>query len=104
MASPTRVSTCDVLLAQMAEARARSDAVFDIVRPEGLYERPIPERHRIIFYLGYLEAFDGNLFRSGLGALKPLETKWGKLFASGSDPVSGKLPDDQPGDWPECEE
>ena len=34
---------------------------FRLVRPDSMYERPIPERHRIIFYLGHLEAFDWNL-------------------------------------------
>ena len=37
------------------------------MRPEALYDRPIPERHRIIFYLGHLEAFDWNLLRGPLG-------------------------------------
>ena len=46
------------LLERVADARRRSDALFDIVRPESIYERPIPERHRIIFYVGHLEAFD----------------------------------------------
>jgi iron(II)-dependent oxidoreductase len=100
MASPTRVPGRDVLLAELAAARARSDALFEIVRPEAFYERPIPERHRIIFYLGHLEAFDWNLFSRELGELKPFEPKLDKLFAFGIDPVSGALPDDQPGDWP----
>jgi len=32
----------------LGQARARSDALFDLVRPEAFYERPVPERHRII--------------------------------------------------------
>jgi len=28
---------------------------YSAVRTESLYERPIPERHRIIFYVGHLE-------------------------------------------------
>ena len=51
------------LLQRLAEARVRTDEIFRIVRPNSLYERPIPERHRIIFYLGHLEAFDWNLLR-----------------------------------------
>ena len=38
----------------------QTDKLFELVRPESLYARPIPERHRIIFYLGHLEAFDWN--------------------------------------------
>ena len=49
------------LLDQLAAARRQSDALFSLVRVDALYDRPIPERHRIIFYLGHLEAFDWNL-------------------------------------------
>ena len=50
------------LAGRLAAARAASDALFDIVKPDFLYERPIRERHRIVFYIGHLEAFDRNLF------------------------------------------
>ena len=46
---------------ELTEARRQTDELLQIVRPDSLYERPIPERHRIIFYLGHLEAFDWNL-------------------------------------------
>src|ERR1700719_5106198 len=92
------------LLERLAEARGRTDEIFDLVRPDSLYERPIPERHRIIFYLGHLEAFDWNLFGRELGELKSSTPALDKLFAFGIDPVSGNLPDDQPGDWPEHSE
>ena len=51
------------LLVRLHQARAETDRLFDHVRPEFLYERPIPERHRIVFYVGHLEAFDWNLLR-----------------------------------------
>ncbi len=47
-------------------ARANTDALFGVVRPDSLYDRPIPERHRIVFYIGHLEAFDWNLLREPL--------------------------------------
>ena len=104
MASATRVPGYDPLLLELSKARARSDDLFDIVRPEAFYERPIPERHRIIFYLGHLEAFDRNLFGRELEGLQGFDPSLDKLFAFGIDPVNGELPDDQPGDWPEREE
>ena len=52
------------LLNRIAEARRQTDKLFDLVRADALYERPIPERHRIIFYLGHLEAFDWNLLHA----------------------------------------
>jgi len=104
MASPGRARERESLLLELSEARARSDALFDIVRPEALYERPIAERHRIVFYLGHLEAFDWNLFGRQLGGLKSFAPNLDKLFAFGIDPVNGNLPDDQPADWPAREE
>ena len=88
----------------LSDARAQSDALFEIIRPEAFYERPIPERHRIIFYLGHLEAFDWNLFSRELPGLKPFAPGFDQLFAFGIDPVNGGLPDDQPEDWPKRDE
>src|SRR6202795_1981277 len=95
-------SYLDRLLVRMEAARASSDDLFDIVRPEALYDRPIPERHRIIFYLGHLEAFDWNLLLEPLG-LSSFDPDFDRLFAFGIDPVEGGLPSDQPADWPSLE-
>ena len=54
------------LLERVSDARSRSDALFNIVRSDFLYERPIRERHRIIFYVGHLEAFDWNLLHENV--------------------------------------
>jgi iron(II)-dependent oxidoreductase len=88
------------LLERLAEARVRTDEIFGLLRPDSLYERPIPERHRIIFYLGHLEAFDWNLLRERVLGLKPFHPDYDRLFAFGIDPVTGALPSDQPVDWP----
>jgi iron(II)-dependent oxidoreductase len=88
------------LLERLSEARARTDEIFNIVRHDSLYERPIPERHRIIFYLGHLEAFDWNLLRERVLGLNAFHPEFDKLFAFGIDPVGGTLPSDQPIDWP----
>ena len=87
------------LVARLAEARRQSDAFFDIVRPEAIFERPIPERHRIIFYVGHLEAFDWNLLHDVL-KISLFRPEFDRLFAFGIDPVGGGLPTDQPSDWP----
>jgi iron(II)-dependent oxidoreductase len=88
------------LLERLSDARRRTDEIFGIVRPDSLYERPIPERHRIIFYVGHLEAFDWNLLRERVLGLKAFHPEYDKLFAFGIDPVNGALPSDQPIDWP----
>ena len=88
------------LLERLYEARQRSDEIFRLVRGDSLYERPIPERHRIIFYLGHLEAFDWNLLHDRVVDLKSFQPEFDRLFAFGIDPVGGGLPDDRPSDWP----
>ena len=85
-------------------ARERTDALFRIVRPDSLYERPIPERHRIVFYLGHLEAFDWNLIGRYALDRRPFSPEFDKLFAFGIDPPPGQLPCDQPSDWPSLAE
>jgi iron(II)-dependent oxidoreductase len=93
-------STHASLLQRMQEARVLSDDIFAIVRPEAIYDRPIPERHRIIFYLGHLETFDWNLLNGRLFEEPTFSPEFDKLFAFGIDPVGGGLPSDQPKDWP----
>ena len=88
------------LVERLWEARRRSDEVFSLVRDDSLYERPIPERHRIIFYVGHLEAFDWNLLHENIFGLKSFHPEFDRLFAFGIDPVGGGLPSDQPSDWP----
>lgn len=74
------------------------------IRPDSFYERPLPERHRINFYLGHLEAFDWNLLRERVFGLRAFSSEFDRLFAFGIDPVDGGLPSDQPGDWPSLEQ
>jgi len=88
------------LLRSLADARARTDELFGIVRTEALYDRPIAERHRIIFYTGHLEAFDWNLLGRGHFGLAAFDAAFDQLFAFGIDPVGGGLPTDTPEDWP----
>src|SRR6201997_1063032 len=100
MASPIRApEPLAPLLDRLADARANTDALFSRIAPEALYDRPIPERHRLIFYLGHVEAFDWNLLAEPLG-LTSTNPEFDKLFAFGIDPVGGGLPTDLPGDWP----
>jgi ergothioneine biosynthesis protein EgtB len=91
-----------ILLDRLDQARVQTDKLFEIVRPECLYDRPIAERHRIVFYIGHLEAFDWNLLRSHSN-LRSFDENLDRLFAFGIDPVDGGLPSDQPSDWPAIE-
>ena len=85
---------------RLADARRRTDELFSLVHSDSLYDRPIPERHRILFYVGHLEAFDWNLLGQRVFGLKRFHPEFDRLFAFGIDPVGGGLPDDQPSDWP----
>jgi iron(II)-dependent oxidoreductase len=90
--------------ARLLEARARTDALFNLLRPDAVYERPVPERHRLIFYYGHLEAFDWNLLCVGALGRPSFHPAFDRLFAFGIDPGPGQLPQDQPSDWPSVEE
>jgi len=88
-------------LARLEDARARMDAHFRMVRPDALYERPIHERHRIVFYLGHVDAFDWNLLGTDALGLSPRDPELDQLFAFGIDPMeTAALPSDKPSDWP----
>jgi ergothioneine biosynthesis protein EgtB len=93
------VGNDQLLVSRLLAAREETDAIFREVMPEAMYDRPIPERHRIIFYVGHLEAFDWNLLR---GTASPY-AEFDRLFAFGIDPVGGNLPTDRPEDWPPLE-
>ncbi len=81
-------------------ARARSDELFALVDASLYFLRPIPLRHRLIFYLGHLEAFDVNhLLRWNLKR-PPLDPVFEVLFERGIDPAPGEKPSDTPEDWP----
>lgn len=97
--SQTPARVLPTLLHRLNEARARTDSSFRLLPPNSFYDRPIPERHRLIFYLGHLEAFDRNLLGEPFD-LELRDTEFDKLFAFGIDPVGGGLPTDVPGDWP----
>ncbi len=97
------IAVGESLLDRILDARRKSDSLFEIVKPEALYERPIPERHRIIFYVGHLEAFDWNLLHENLFGLKRFQPEFDRLFAFGIDPVGGGLPSDKPSDWPDMD-
>ncbi|MBZ5586365.1 MAG: formylglycine-generating enzyme family protein, partial [Acidobacteriia bacterium] len=84
----------------LQEARERTDELFRLVRSDALYDRPIPERHRIVFYIGHMEAFDWNLIARYALDVPSFHPEFDMLFAFGIDPPPGQLPADQPADWP----
>ncbi len=89
---------------ELSEARACTDRVFSLFRPDVLYERLIPERHRVIFYMGHLEAFDWNqICRWTLGQ-SSFHPAFDALFEAGIDPEVGSTQDDAPAEWPALEE
>ncbi|MBC7926582.1 MAG: SUMF1/EgtB/PvdO family nonheme iron enzyme [Bryobacteraceae bacterium] len=89
-------------LAALRKARTTVDQVLALVTPDSLYERPIAERHRTVFYIGHLEAFDHNLLKTEAG-LADFAPELDRLFAFGIDPGPDALPSDKVSDWPEIE-
>lgn len=88
------------LTKELALARSESDRLFSILTPDALYDRPISQRHRVLFYIGHLDGFDSiQICREGLGLRSP-DSELDDLFQAGIDPDSSHLPGDQPSDWP----
>src|SRR3989442_13347069 len=76
------------LARSLIEARARTDTLFGLVKPDAFFERPIPERHRIIFYLGHLDAFDWNQIGQWALGMKPLHASFEQMVAKVSACIS----------------
>ena len=89
---------------QYREACRQTDELFSLIRSECLTVRPVRERHRLLFYIGHLEAFDWNLLSARLFELPAFNASFDTLFAFGIDPVGGGLPTDEPKDWPALSE
>jgi formylglycine-generating enzyme required for sulfatase activity len=88
-----------MLLTALNAAREETDKLFSVIRSGSIYERPVPQRHRLIFYLGHLEAFDWNKIGAPLSGSR-FNPEFDKLFEAGIDPDSKNLPSDKPYDWP----
>lgn len=92
------------LRTELARAREHTDALFALVADETLYERPISDRHRLVFYVGHLDAFDWNQVARGTLDARSFHPGFDRLFAAGIDPPPGQAPQDRPSDWPRLEE
>lgn len=90
----------EILATRLANARQLTDSLFHALQPAALLERPIPERHRLIFYLGHLEAFDKNLMTQAQCRPDPPQENLDRLLAFGIDPVDGELPQEPVSAWP----
>lgn len=98
------IEAASKLLEELQTARAESDRLFAILKPDAIYERPIAERHRVIFYIGHLDGFDSiQICREALGMKSPDPTM-DSLFQAGIDPDSAHLPADTLSDWPSMEQ
>ena len=88
---------------RLREARAHTDELFQIVRPEAIYDSPVTGRHPLIFYRGHLEAFDWNLLGHRAFGLRSVHPVFDQLFGPITAAANGHLPG-QPKDWPGIEE
>ncbi|MBV8731099.1 MAG: SUMF1/EgtB/PvdO family nonheme iron enzyme [Acidobacteriia bacterium] len=92
------------LALELRTGRRRTDELFALLRPDSLYERPLPERHRIVFYLGHMEAFDWNLIARRTLNIPSFHPSFDHLFAFGIDPPAGQLPSEAASEWPRVDE
>lgn len=101
---PLVEATTSKLLSEIQPVRRESDRLFEILRPEAVYERPIAERHRVVFYIGHLDGFDAiQIAREGAGKKSP-DPILDSLFQAGIDPDSSNLPSDKAADWPSLDQ
>jgi len=89
---------------ELTHARQHTDALFALVSDETLYERPIADRHRLVFYLGHLDAFDWNQVARGALDAPSFHSDFDRLFEAGIDPPPGQAPQDRPSDWPRLDD
>jgi len=83
----SRAAVEEGLLTRLRVAWERSDALFALLEPGSLMERPIALRQPFIFYLGHLPAFAWNqLGRAALG-LPSFRPDFDELFERGIDPM-----------------
>jgi ergothioneine biosynthesis protein EgtB len=74
------------LSARLRDVWRRSDALFELVRPDALFARPIALRQPFVFYLGHLPAFAWNQLCRGLLGRPSFEAAFDTLFERGIDP------------------
>jgi iron(II)-dependent oxidoreductase len=89
---------------RLAGARHQTDRLFSILKNDAMYLRPVPERHRLIFYLGHVEAFDWNHIAVRASSERSFHPAFDRLFEAGIDPDASGLPTDEGGDWPSIQE
>jgi ergothioneine biosynthesis protein EgtB len=88
-------------VAALQDAWRRTDAIFDLVVPEALYDQPIALRQPVIFYVGHLPAFAWSQLARERRGLPPLDAGHDALFARGIDPVDvDAYQAARPEDWP----
>lgn len=75
-----------VIVSWYRRNRDRSRALLDLVADEAYFDRPIGQRHPIVFYEGHLPAFSFNtLVKKALGR-PSIDARLEQLFARGIDP------------------
>jgi gamma-glutamyl hercynylcysteine S-oxide synthase len=93
-----------LLAARLAGARHQTDSLFALLTSDAIYLRPVPERHRLIFYLGHVDAFDWNHIAVRALSEPAFHPTFDRLFEAGIDPDASGLPADEPRDWPSIQE
>jgi len=104
MTTPALTESGHALRTELASAREQTDRLFRLLAPGTLFERPIEERHRLIFYLGHFEAFDWNLLARRSLNMPAFHSQFDRLFERGIDPPPGQAPQDSAHDWPSEDE
>lgn len=96
--------TRDDLIAWYRTTRDRTRSLFDLVKPEAYYDRPISLRNPIVFYEGHLPAFCVNTLVKLTYGRKGIDDRLETLFARGIDPEDETAVKSPTELWPSREE
>jgi gamma-glutamyl hercynylcysteine S-oxide synthase len=92
--------TREALIDWYRAGRARTRWIFDLVKPEAYYQRPIDLRNPIVFYEGHLPAFTVNTLAKLAHGRPGIDEEFETLFARGIDPDSPDAVRDPTDVWP----
>ena len=84
--------------------RERTRSLFDLVKPEAYYERPIALRNPIVFYEGHLPGFSLNTLVKRALKQEGIDPQLETLFARGIDPEDEAAVRSPTDVWPAREE
>src|SRR5262249_28159932 len=81
-----RIDMAETVIERLNNVWARTDRIFDLLKPEAFLAQAITLRHPFIFYVGHLPAFAWNHVGGGVLGRPSFHPGFDELFSRGIDP------------------